>query len=105
MARIQPRARRRSGRRFDRHHQVSVHLAVIVADRNIFARTEHMGAEAVAALVVVLGGLVIVEHPARMLWAARLVHQEADLVVGAFPEPAYAAMSVSYTHLRAHETD
>src|SRR5665811_1955649 len=83
---------RRSGRRFDRGHLVGVGLAVLVADRDIFARAERMGAEAVAALVVVGPGWIVVEDPARMLGSARLVHQEADLVVRAFPEPAHAAM-------------
>src|SRR5664279_327977 len=83
---------RRSGRRLDRDHLVGMRLAVLVADRDIFARAERMGAEAVAALVVVLGGLIVVEHPARMLRATRLVHQETVFVVLAFPEPAHAAM-------------
>src|ERR1039458_9826670 len=54
---------RRSGRRLDCDHLVGMHLAVLIADRDIFARAERMGAEAIAALVVV-----------------------------AFPEPAPAAM-------------
>src|ERR1700687_248911 len=67
-------------------------LAILVADRDIFARAERMGAEAIAALVVVDPGWVVVEDPARMLGAARLVHQKADLVVLAFPAPAHAAL-------------
>src|ERR1035438_10365253 len=83
---------RRSGRRLDCDHLVGMHLAVLVADRDIFARAERMGAEAVAALVVVDPGWIVVEDPARMLGSAWLVHQKADLVVLAFPEPAHAAM-------------
>src|ERR1039457_2645240 len=85
---------RRSARRLDRNHLVGMRLAVLVADRDIFPRAERMGAEAVAALVVVGPGWVVVEDPARMLGSARLVHQKADLVVLAFPEPAHAAMLV-----------
>src|SRR5664279_6513693 len=83
---------RRSGRRLDCDHLIGMGLAVLVADRDIFARAERMGAEAIAALVVVDPGWVVVEDPARMLGATRLVHQKADLVVLAFPEPAHAAM-------------
>src|SRR5664280_3714663 len=63
-----------------------------VYKRQIFPRAERMGAEAIAALVVVDPGWVVVEDPARMLGATRLVHQKADLVIVAFPEPAHAAM-------------
>src|ERR1035437_2941934 len=85
---------RRSARPLDRDHLVGMGLAVLVADRDIFPRAERMGSEAVAALVVVGPGWVVVEYPARMLGSARLVHQKADLVVLAFPEPAHAAMLV-----------
>src|SRR5450755_4519287 len=91
-ARMRGMGHRRSGRRLDRGHLVGMRLAVLVADRDIFARAERMGAEAVAALVVVDPGWIVVEDPARMLGSARLMHQKADLVVLAFPKPAHAAM-------------
>src|SRR5271169_6804477 len=83
---------RRSGRGLDRDDDISMCLALFVPDRDIFARTERMSREAVAAFVVVDRGLVIVEHPTRVLGAARLVHQKADFIVLAFPKPAHAAM-------------
>src|SRR5665213_976129 len=83
---------RGSGRGFHRHNDISMRLAVLVANRDIFARAERMGAEAVAALIVILRGLVVVEYPARVLGSARPVHQKSDFVVFAFPEPAHPAM-------------
>src|ERR1043166_2809637 len=68
-----------------------VHLTVLVADRDIFARHEAVTGEPIARLVVLLGGLVVIEHPARVLLAAGFVHQLAELLLVA-PEPADAAM-------------
>src|SRR5450830_297278 len=82
----------RSGHRLDRDHVVGVHLAILIADRDVFARAEQMRAEAITVLVVVHGGLVVIEEPARVLGSARLVHQETGFVVLAFPEPAHAAI-------------
>src|SRR6185312_1374557 len=81
-----------SGRRLDGGHLVGMHLAVLAADRDVFAGPEGVGAEAVAALVVLLGGLVVIEHPAGVLRPARLVHEHADLVRLPGPEAADAAM-------------
>src|SRR5262245_51257621 len=88
----QNRATTLSCRRLDRRHLEGVHVAVVTADRDIFAVAKRVIAEAIAGLVVVLGGLVIVEHPARMLGAAGLVDQAAELVVIAIPESAHTAM-------------
>src|SRR5262245_16567448 len=81
-----------SRRRLDRRHLEGVHVAVFAADRDIFAVAKRVVAEAIAGLVVVLRGLVIVEHPARVLGAAGLVDQAAELVVIAIPESTHAAM-------------
>src|SRR5262245_41225405 len=51
-----------------------------------------MRRKAVAGLVVLLGRVVIVEHPATVLLAARLVHQATDLVLLALPEAPHAAV-------------
>ena len=59
---------------------------------DVFTQHEGVGAEAVAGFVVVAGFRVVIEHPARMLGAARLVHQTADLVRLVVPEPAHAAV-------------
>src|SRR5262249_56994194 len=56
-----------SRRRLDRRHLEGVHVAVFAADRDIFAVAKRVVAEAIAGLVVVLRGLVIGEHPARVL--------------------------------------
>jgi hypothetical protein len=69
-----------------------MHFAVLSADRDVFAWAKGMCAEPVARLVVLLGGRIIVEDPAGMLRAARLVDEAADFVVLAGPEPPYAAM-------------
>jgi hypothetical protein len=68
-----------------------MHVAVFTADRDVFAVAKRVVAETIAGLVVVLG-LVIVEHPARVLDAARLVDEAAELVVLAIPESTHAAM-------------
>src|SRR5262245_47524044 len=67
-------------------------LAASAADRDVFAVTKHVVAEAIAGLVVVLRRLVIVEQPAHVLGAARFVDQAAELVILALPEPAHAAV-------------
>src|SRR2546425_70901 len=83
---------KQSRRGLDRDHLKRVHLAILAADRNIFARTKGVVAEAIAGLVVVIRRFVIIEHPARVLCPARPVHQPPELVVLASPEPAHAAM-------------
>jgi hypothetical protein len=66
-------------------------LAVVVSDRDIFARRELVRAEAEARLVVLDALGIVVEDPAGVLGPARLVDQATDLVVLALPEPAYPA--------------
>src|SRR5215470_19614912 len=90
--RCMARVKKRSGRGLDRGDLERVHVAVLVADRDILAGPEGMRAEPVAGLVVVLRGLVVVEDPAGMLPTARLVDQEANLVRIAVPEPPHPAM-------------
>src|SRR5262249_472575 len=68
-----------------------MHLAVLVTDRHVFAGSEGVSAEAVAALVVVLRPVVVVEPPTRVR-AARGMNQAADLVGLAVPEAADPAM-------------
>src|SRR5262245_65158164 len=51
-----------------------------------------MAAEPIARFIVVGGGHVVVEHPARMLRAARLMNQESNLIVLAVPEAAHPTM-------------
>src|SRR5262252_10654180 len=81
-----------SRRRLDRDHLAGVHVAVFAADRDLFAVAKRVVAEAIAGLVVVLRGLVVVEHPARVLGAAGLVDEAAEFVVLAIPEATHAAM-------------
>src|SRR5579872_3674165 len=81
-----------SGGSFDGGNLIGVHLTVFVANGNIFAGPECMRAEPIAALVVVLRGLVIIEDPAHVLGPARPVHQETVLVGLTIPEPPHAAM-------------
>src|SRR5262252_3328320 len=81
-----------SRRRLDRDHLEGVHVAVFAADRDIFAVAKRVVAEAIAGLVVVLRGLVVVEHPARVLGTAGLVDEAAEFVVLAIPESTHAAM-------------
>src|SRR3974377_1986161 len=81
-----------SGCRFHRNHPVGMHLAILAANRDVFAGVKDVRAEAITALVVFLDGLVVVENPARMLRAARLVHQEPNLVLLPFPKAAHTAM-------------
>src|SRR5262245_47946992 len=81
-----------SRRRLDRDHLEGMHVAVFAADRDIFAVAKRVVAEAIAGLVVVLRGLVIVETTARGLGTAGPVDEAAELVVLAIPESAHAAM-------------
>ena len=50
-----------------------MHLAVLVADRDVFAVAEDVVAEAIAGFIVVLRGLVVIEDPARVLGATRIL--------------------------------
>lgn len=68
-----------------------MHLAGVVADRDIFARHERMGTEPIAGFVVIFGGIVIIENPLRMFRPARFVQQMPGLFL-ATPEPAHAAI-------------
>ena len=68
-----------------------MHLAGVVADRDIFARHERMGAKPIAGFVVIFGGIVIIENPLRMFRPARFVQQMPGLFL-ATPEPAHAAI-------------
>src|SRR5450631_1831518 len=65
-------------------------VVVVIADRDIFARNEDMGAEAIAGFVVV-GCRIVLKDPKRMLRAARLVHEMTGLVVVA-PEAPHATL-------------
>src|SRR5262249_37179531 len=76
-----------------RDHLEGVHVAVFAADRDIFAVAKCVVAEAIAGLVVVLRGLVVVEHPARVLGTAGLVDEAAEFVVLAIPESPHADSS------------
>src|SRR6185295_12941074 len=69
-----------------------MHLALFVADRHIFAWPESVRAEAVTALVVGIRGLVVVEHPAPMLSAPRVVDQKTVFIHLTFPKSSDAAM-------------
>src|SRR3974377_1512709 len=60
-------------RGLDRGDHKGVQRAVLVADRDILAGSENVVAEAVSGLVVILGFLVVIEHPACMLGPPRLV--------------------------------
>ncbi len=50
-----------------------------------------MGTEAVSGLLILLGAIAIIEHPARMLGAAGLVYEETKFLLVA-PEAAHAAI-------------
>lgn len=82
---------RGSRRRLDRNHLESMHVAVFVADRDVFTRLEGVRGKPVARLVVLRGGLVIIEYPTAVLRPPRLVHQPTDPLVLA-PKPAHTAM-------------
>src|SRR5229473_3623677 len=81
-----------SGRGLDRHDLEGVHLPVFVADRDVFAGPEGMGAEAIAGFVVLLGNVLVIEHPAGVAGTPRAVHQTPHLVRLALPEATHAAM-------------
>src|SRR5215468_7978320 len=83
-------ATRRSDR-LDGDHLEGMHVAVLVADRDVFAGPEGVSAEPVARLVVVLGRVIVIEHPPRVL-AARGMNQATDLVGFATPKPADPAV-------------
>src|SRR5215510_16218300 len=79
-------------RSFDANHFERVQLAVLLTDRDIFSGRKGMAAKPIARFIVVRSGRIVIEHPAGMLRAARLVNQEADLIVLATPEAPYATM-------------
>src|SRR5689334_12399122 len=81
-----------SDRRFDRHDLEGVHLAVLAADRDIFARPEGMTAEPEATLVVFAIVAIVIEEPAARFGRARVEYHLPDLILLAFPKPAHAAM-------------
>src|SRR5438552_13091267 len=85
-----------SAYRLDRDHPEGVHLAVLVADRDIFAGAKDVVAEPIAGLIVLVGRLVIIEQPAAMAGAARPMHQPTDPVVLALPEPPHATMLAAF---------
>src|SRR5262245_41943314 len=68
-----------------------MHLASLVADRDIFTRSKCMRAKTVAAFIVGIRSLVVVEHPAPMFGAARPMNQKAVLIGFASPESPDAA--------------
>jgi len=65
----------------DRDHLKGMHLAFVIANRDIFARPENMRAETVTALVIGIRSLVVVEHPAPVLLTARLVDKKAVFIL------------------------
>ncbi len=67
---------------------VGVHVAMLVADRNVFAEHELLAAEMVGVLVVALCVLIVVEIPG----AAGLAREPPDHVVLALAEAVDAAM-------------
>jgi hypothetical protein len=62
---------RRSGRRFHGGYLISMHLAVFVANGDIFAWAKNMRAETVSAFVVIFRRLIVVEDPSTVLRSAR----------------------------------
>src|SRR5262249_9660556 len=76
---------------FHCRYLVSVHLALFVANRNIFARTEDVSAKAVTAFVVIFRSLIVIEHPSAVLRSARPVQQEAVLIILTFRKSSHAA--------------
>src|SRR5262249_305729 len=94
-----PLAPPRSDRGCHGNHKERVHFAVFAADRDVFSGVKGMGTEAVSGLLVFPGALAVVEHPARMLGAARLVHEVAMLLL-VVPKPAHAAIFAMLLPLR-----
>lgn len=76
----------------NRDHLKGVHLAFFVANRDIFTRPENVRAETVAALVIGIRSLVIVEHPASVLLTARLADKKAVFILLTFPKSSDTAM-------------
>ena len=76
-----------------------MHCAVLIPNGDIFSRPKSMGTEAVSGLLVLLGAIPVVEHPARMLGAAGLVHQVTKFLLVA-PEAAHAAIFTMLLPLR-----
>src|SRR5262249_21321095 len=85
-------AARDSSRGLDRDNLEGVQLAVLVADRDVFAWPESMRTEPIARFIVLLGDALVIEHPARVAGAARAVHQMSELVRLALPEAPHAAV-------------
>src|ERR1700674_1427011 len=81
-----------SGRGLDRNDLERVHLPLFIADRDVFAGDESMRAEAVAGFVVLLGNVLVIEHPAGVAGTPRAMHQTPHLVRLAPPEATHAAM-------------
>ena len=79
-------------RGLDRRDLKGMQLALVAADRDVFAGREGMPAEPISRFVVVGAAVIVVEHPARMLGAAGPVHQPSDLLVLALPESANSAV-------------
>jgi len=76
----------------NRDHLKSMHLAFVIANRDIFTRPENVRAETVTAFVISIGGLVVVEHPASVLLTAGLVDKQAVFILLTFPKSSDTAM-------------
>lgn len=81
-----------SGRRFHRRYLEGVSLSVLIANGDIFAWAESVRAKAIAAFVIILSRLVVIENPAAMLGPTRLVDQKTEFVWLTFPKPAHATV-------------
>src|SRR5580700_4970636 len=68
-----------------------MHLVILVADRDVFARHEGVRTEAIARFVVLIARRAVVEHPTGMLLASRAVDELSNLLFIA-PESAYPAV-------------
>ncbi len=75
-----PVAGRNCSSRLNRNHLEGMHFAILVADRHILADVEGVAAEPVTGLVVLVGGIVVVEDLPRNLGAAGFVDQLADFL-------------------------
>ena len=78
--------------RIHRYDAKGVELAVLSADRDILARQKRMCAELVTGFIVVVLVGIVIENPACVLSAARLVDETTDLVVLSCPKPPYPAV-------------
>jgi hypothetical protein len=76
----------------DGDNKKRVRVAVLSADRDVFARQKRVCAEFVAGLIVVILVGIVVENPACVLGAAKLVDDTADLVLLAGPKPPNPAV-------------